>query len=170
MSDLVLINNTFTGRRLLMKITHYSDRIFISHGKIDGARYIPATADKSSYVTITYSGEDDTTPSFIKLAHELIHAYHYMRGKWLKECAKADASKWHNDEEYQTIVGFATKKHDRIYPKITENSIRVEAGLRPRTSYYKIDDSVKLADLPPDEVLHLLLGRHPALARATNGI
>lgn len=170
MKDLVLINNTFTGRRLLMKISHCSDRIFISHGKIHGVKCIPAKADKSSFVMITYSLEDDTTPSFIKLAHELIHAYHYMRGKNLNKCAKADASKWLNDEEYQTIVGFPTKKKDRIYPKITENSIRLEAEFRPRTSYYKIDDSVKLADLPLDEIFHLLFGHYPVWVRSINGI
>jgi len=65
-----------------------------------------------------------STPPFIVLAHELIHAQHYLFG------ARYDAR---DDEENRTTgVG---KFSGRMEPMVSENRLRREAGLPPRHAY-----------------------------------
>lgn len=67
---------------------------------------------------------NDTTPAFIILAHELIHASHHLLG------ASMDGI----DEEHH-VSGTGLLTQYGIAPFISENSIRREAGLPLRSSY-----------------------------------
>lgn len=65
---------------------------------------------------------DGSRPSFVALAHELVHALYNLKGE-----AYADAS----DEEYRT-VGLAPVANARA---VSENKIRAEHGVPLRAAY-----------------------------------
>ncbi|HVZ36096.1 MAG TPA: hypothetical protein VG963_26895, partial [Polyangiaceae bacterium] len=73
---------------------------------------------------------DDTVanPSHIIYGHELVHALHNQRGQNLRNVPDlgADAARWSNLEERQTISGRA----------LSENELRRLEGLTPRTSHH----------------------------------
>jgi hypothetical protein len=68
------------------------------------------------------STPDGSRPSFIGLAHELIHAYYNLLGTAMMNA---------KDEEYRT-VGLAPHANTR---DITENKIRSEHGIPARDAY-----------------------------------
>lgn len=100
-------------------------------GARTGAASTGAASDRTgTVVAVQYTNavfkmvDDELTPSFIVLAHELIHAYHYLAGHRMSERL---------DEENRTtgtgqFVGV-------LEPLVTENRIREEAGLPHRASY-----------------------------------
>ncbi len=67
-------------------------------------------------------------PPFIALAHELIHAWHNLRGDALPE------NRW---EEMATVGLFQYEN----YRQITENKIRIEHGVSVRTTYEPFTDN-----------------------------
>lgn len=147
--DLAILKTTFTGNRLLYKVAQGLHAIYITYGPDNLA--IPHSASFSlphqgCGTTIHFSAEPfifgreglslEVAPSYLILAHELIHAYHIQRGKSPYSCYYVDPSLWKTDEEYRTIIGFPTKKKERENPKITENTLRKELGFPPRMDYY----------------------------------
>lgn len=84
---------------------------------------------------VTYNHEDvgDGRPKFIALAHELVHAYHYMSGS----CARAaNGGIQHQGnsglmEEEMRTVGFGAYKDEEL----CENAIRAEHKVPLRASY-----------------------------------
>ena len=74
-------------------------------------------------------------PAFIALAHELVHASHYLQGscyRGIGDDLKPDGDSGIMEEEMRT-VGFG--KYANESP--SENAIRVEHGLPRRDSYVK---------------------------------
>ena len=69
---------------------------------------------------------------FVTLAHELIHALHYLRGV---AGERGDLLTGLGDEEYRTM-GLGPYAGERY----TENAIRLEWGLHPRTFYSTPND------------------------------
>ncbi len=65
-----------------------------------------------------------TSPPFIILAHELVHAAHYLCGH-----------RWDGGEEERTTGIGQWAPGQSMQPLVSENQIRQEAGLPPRTSY-----------------------------------
>jgi hypothetical protein len=73
---------------------------------------------------------DGNRPSWIGLAHELIHAYYNLKGKGLGSGTIMNVNGAVEREEMAT-VGLGPGPHRSI----TENKIRAEAGLPLRTTY-----------------------------------
>jgi hypothetical protein len=69
---------------------------------------------------------DGSRPTFIGLAHELIHALYSLKGEGFLDSS---------NEEYRT-VGLPPVEDER---EITENNIREEHGVEPRKSYEGVD-------------------------------
>jgi hypothetical protein len=77
------------------------------------------------------------TPAFIALAHELLHAFHYLSGDITDISGKTSdgQDKWYMNEEAKT-VGAGKYKDTRM----SENTIRKEHGLKLRAFYAKAGD------------------------------
>jgi hypothetical protein len=75
-------------------------------------------------------GTEQPRPPYIALAHELIHAYHNMRGEQPGHEVDADSTVLY---EY-LCVGLGPWENNPGYP-ITENAIRSSAGLARRECY-----------------------------------
>jgi Effector protein len=144
--NLQSINSTETGKRLIEKIDQSKHQVKISYFVKTSCLQLGSKTDPSkrgkgcdSWILFTGSAKDKIdihlkrleTPSFIDLAHELIHACHNSYGKNAKEeeYPSIDKGFWTNPEEYKTIFGFENTK-------ITENRIRKEHGLQERFSHY----------------------------------
>jgi Effector protein len=159
--DLEKIISTESGKRLIEKIGRGRHNIYIAYSKDNNLNITYKFKDdlalrckrkKGCESIVSFNPFDDrdvldlnekrlTSPSFIKLAHELIHACHYSYGKCAKEeeYSFIDKNVWTQPEEYKTITGFKNTK-------ITENRIRQEHGLPERFSHkgYISDEELKL--------------------------
>jgi hypothetical protein len=94
-----------------------------------------ATSGGTSITAVTYnpnmiSTPDGNRPSWIGLAHELIHAYYNLKGKGLPAGLVQNVNGQVEQEELAT-VGLGPGPHRSI----TENMIRGEAGIPLRTTY-----------------------------------
>jgi hypothetical protein len=77
------------------------------------------------------------TPTWVALAHELIHAFHHLSGTTYKdEYGSKDGSA---KREEMATTGLGAYKNGRL----TENAIRREVGL-PERSHYTFPDDHKL--------------------------
>jgi len=76
----------------------------------------------------------DFTPD-TKLFHELVHAYHYQRGKRSSQDVNCDSKVWTHPEEIHAIWGFPSKNPNRSRPKITENAYRAQMKYALRFSH-----------------------------------
>jgi NleD-like pathogen effector protein (putative zinc metallopeptidase) len=108
--------------------------------------HLPAVGDSS---VISYGHDLDqvyttaiglTTPPFIALAHELIHALHVISGEVAKEYD------WSTDgaiiEEARTVgIGPYVLNTSALIKPLTENAIRWEWGLPQRTHYASPGDA-----------------------------
>jgi hypothetical protein len=141
-----LISSQEVGKRLITKIGQSRHQIRIIYSSNDetfplnSPNHFTPGVGCGSRIEI----EDQSTteaPFYIRLAHELIHAYHNSRGR-NKAFVISDivfnivyaSGKFTNAEEYNTIIGLPTKKVQRTKPKITENAIREEHQMPPRTT------------------------------------
>ena len=76
------------------------------------------------------STPDGNRPSWVGLAHELIHAYYNLKGKGLGSGKLQNVNGLVEKEELATVgIGPGPQR------SITENKIRDEHGLLPRTTY-----------------------------------
>jgi hypothetical protein len=94
-----------------------------------------ATSGGSSVTAVTYNANmiktpDGNRPSWIGLAHELIHAYYNLKGKGLPAGTIQNVNGPVEQEEMAT-VGLGPGPHRSI----TENMIRGEAGIPLRETY-----------------------------------
>jgi len=96
-----------------------------------------ATTPGSSAVTaIKYNANmiatpDGNRPSWIGLAHELIHAYYNLKGEGLPEGQKQMNVNGQVEKEEMATVGLGPGPHRSI----TENQIRKEANVPLRSTY-----------------------------------
>ena len=93
------------------------------------------TPGQSSITAIKYNANmitspDGNRPSWVGLAHELIHAYYNLKGKGKPAGLRMNVSGMVEQEELAT-VGLGPGPHRSI----TENKIRHEAHLPLRTTY-----------------------------------
>ena len=93
------------------------------------------TRGKSSITAIKYNANmidtpDGKRPSWVGLAHELIHAYYNLKGKGLPGGTIMNVNGMVEREEMAT-VGLGPGPHRSI----TENQLRQEANLPLRTTY-----------------------------------
>jgi hypothetical protein len=149
-SSLEQIEKTHIGKRLLEKIRESPHPFFIA---FDESRNHCADPPEGTQIPgrgwsplIYYSGQDTqylttdgtcaTRPNFVAFFHELIHAYHFSKGKDVRSGTVCDKMVWKTDEEYKTIIGFPSKNQTRKTPKITENALLAELGLKERMSHH----------------------------------
>ena len=96
-----------------------------------------ATTPGSSAVTaIKYNANmidtpDGKRPSWIGLAHELIHAYYNLKGKGFPAGQTLMNVNGHVEQEEMATVGLGPGPHRSI----TENQIRKEANIPLRVTY-----------------------------------
>ena len=93
------------------------------------------TPGESSITAIKYNANmimtpDGNRPSWVGLAHELIHAYYNLKGKGLTSGVIMNV-KGPVEREEMATVGLGPGPHRSI----TENKIRAEARLNPRVTY-----------------------------------
>jgi hypothetical protein len=93
------------------------------------------TPGRSSVTAIKYNANmintpDGNRPSWVGLAHELIHAYYNLKGKGLPTGQLMNVNGMVEQEEMAT-VGLGPGPHRSI----TENKIRAEANLPRRDTY-----------------------------------
>jgi hypothetical protein len=74
------------------------------------------------------------TPSWIALAHELIHAWHHLGGNQYAEEINVSGTGIKREELWTTGIG------PYANTRISENALRQEAGLPLRAHYYFPDD------------------------------
>lgn len=74
---------------------------------------------------------DGARPSWVGLAHELIHAYYNLKGKGRPDSEEEFNVTGNVKKEEMLTVGLGAGPHRSI----TENKIRAEAGLPLRTTY-----------------------------------
>lgn len=93
----------------------------------------------SCFVLFAYKENLDERPSFIALAHELVHAYHYLHGACYRGIADEIRSRGDSGimEEEMRTVGFGKYKGE--IP--SENAIRAEHNQAERASYGESDFS-----------------------------
>jgi hypothetical protein len=89
------------------------------------------------------SGEEAGRPSFIALAHEMVHAYHFVNGLCARQPTGGTSGDQGGAEEEMRAVGARAYKDDPP----SENWIRDEWSLPPRTSYSGNDFSGTTATL-----------------------
>lgn len=163
-SDLTLLESQEVGKRLITRISGGKHAVYISKGISDEAIALDSLAARTRGVgcssKITYSlkadqlvdsrGKVHTTPAFLGLAHELIHAYHSANGKNARteDLAECSRSWWSNREEIHTIKGFPSKNPSRSKPKISENAIRKEHGYPERFGHISALDDSKMQSSP----------------------
>lgn len=105
------------------------------------AGYEMRMAGEGSSVVVEYNPKQDytallklKTPSYIALAHELIHAWHWLSGNWdntLKGVSAVSNLDVRTLKEEAYTIGAGTYKNTRI----SENSIRKEHKLPLRSHY-----------------------------------
>lgn len=111
-----------------------------------GPEFIPNTGANS---VIRYDpddpgfGDEKGRPSFIGLAHELVHAYHFLNGICARQPIGGTAGNQGGAEEEMRAVGARAYKKDPP----SENWIREEWGQKERTSYSGNDFSETTATL-----------------------
>lgn len=150
-NDLRKIASQPVGARLLEKIKQGAHPVFIhyhtekwtskpySHenkckkGVGCSTTVFACLSDKTRIIDYTLA--PCQTPSYISLAHELIHAYHNSYGRNRQNHPFQDTEIWKNAEEYNTIVGYPSKKPRFSNLKITENNIRKEHSLPLRLTH-----------------------------------
>ncbi len=155
-ADLGLIEQNPVGKRLIEKIAQCRNIIGVKYNP-DGMHCNPVDLEGSflpgkgsSTIVwfcpsrnikpkISFQCEPLESPRFVDFFHELIHAYHCIRGKTPKS-NQCDQIVWSNDREYKVIMGFPSNKPGRKIPKITENAFRIEQRLAPRFSHHGFDD------------------------------
>jgi hypothetical protein len=89
------------------------------------------------------SGEEAGRPSFIALAHEMVHAYHFVNGLCARQPTGGTSGDQGGAEEEMRAVGARAYKDDPP----SENWIRDECSLPLRTSYSGNDFSGTTATL-----------------------
>lgn len=94
------------------------------------------TRGQASITAIKYNANmidtpDGKRPSWIGLAHELIHAYYNLKGKGRPDSEEEFNVSGNVKKEEMLTVGLGAGPHRSI----TENQIRAEAGLALRTTY-----------------------------------
>lgn len=112
----------------------------------NGPEFIPNTGANS---IIRYdpddpgAGAEKGRPSFIALAHELVHAYHFVNGICARQPTGGTSGNQGGAEEEMRAVGARSYKNDPP----SENWIRHEWSLPERTSYSGNDFSETTATL-----------------------
>lgn len=147
------INSGCIGRKLIKKIENGKYRVLIRYenGKIEARSFkINETNEGPSIINISKTpdffgirGERIKCPTYIALAHELIHAYRFSRGKDQDIESMKKIKYWENENELIVITGDPKQK----YPRISENGIRKEHGLPLRFShmfYYPLKEKERL--------------------------
>jgi hypothetical protein len=109
--------------------------------------YVPCD-DKSDAMFTKLAGVN--TPTWLALAHELIHAYHQLSGTSYKEEVTAPGGGVKREEMVTT--GLGVYKNTRL----SENAIRREAGLPPRNHYTFPDDYTHIKALSKTPDVHAL--------------
>lgn len=132
------------GKRLLDKIAKANHVAWLTIGERSETTFYDAlgavTKGKGSdaeirlsLVTramISFDVKEAESPFFIDCVHEFIHLYRGFYGKNRSMGNVACKELWQDDDEYETMVGFPSKKdRERTKPKITENTIREEHSL-----------------------------------------
>jgi hypothetical protein len=84
-----------------------------------------------------------TTPAWIALAHELIHALHHLGGNTYGDTVQTPGGAAKREEMFTTGLGPYKKN------RMSENALRREAGLPERTFYTFPDDHTHIASLRP---------------------
>jgi len=102
---------------------------------VRGSELDAVTRGSSSVTAIKYNANmidtpDGKRPSWIGLAHELIHAYYNLKGKGLGSGTIMNVNGMVEQEEMAT-VGLGPGPHRSI----TENQIRLEANIPLRVTY-----------------------------------
>lgn len=169
-----------TGKRLLDKIALTGRSVFISYtpkhnecnplnleGSSDrfGSDSLIFLSDRN-IAFLSARDERTTYPFFMILVHELIHAYHFARGKSRIGQPMSFFSPFTTcPEEYATIVGFPSKKRGRTHSKLTENAIASELGLPLRYAHYPL---AKFLKDPTRRSEHRVYALATTVNRATN--
>jgi len=81
------------------------------------------------------------TPTWIALAHELIHALHHLSGTSYAEVVDAPGGEVRREEMWTTGLG------PYANTRLSENAIRAQAGLPLRTHYTFPDDHTHMTSL-----------------------
>jgi hypothetical protein len=81
---------------------------------------------ESDYADLDAQDHKILSPTWLGLAHELIHCSHYASGHYLRGALPKSEEKWQDPEEKATVTGG---------PGITENTLRNEHGLPARGRY-----------------------------------
>lgn len=131
---LEIIQSKPVGHRLVEKLNNIFCNIVFMYSKEDEMRYF----SEHHKVVISYQAAVDFSCGidgkklvdwpFISLAHELIHAYHFLYGKEKTLLPCSNTLVWTDQEEYATKMG-SLDNPKRIRPKISENAIRQEHNL-----------------------------------------
>jgi len=147
-----MLSNKEVGNRLITKIGKGKHIVVIKYSKdSDYTRAKMANyacmkgfgSDSKIKITeysssaLDFDAKGISIPFFIKLAHELIHAYHNSYGKNIKwKDSSRCKEDWTNPEEIKTVMGAGYGNYARSKPKICENAIREEHGLPLRFSHH----------------------------------
>ena len=133
---LLKIHELNIGKRLFERIAKVDFPVTINYRKgcmglcvVQGCANALNVAIKIDFNTaVTYPDlnlQEHILPSFVSLAHELIHAMHHTTDT---NCAgdRADKLIWTDDEEYNTMVGFT---EDAITEHAFERELRIPLRL-----------------------------------------
>lgn len=128
------INSKPVGQRLIQKLDNSFCNITIKYDSEDSVQFFR----EQQKVVISFQAAVDFSCGmdgkrlvdwpFISLAHELIHAYHFLYGKDKTFLPCSNKLIWTDQEEYTTKMG-SLDSPERIRPKISENAIRQEHDL-----------------------------------------
>ena len=148
----------YYGTHLIRKLIENQNMVMIYADKGEGGSYSFANeyedsvyvekkkkyhrgvgSDAVVYFFLKDKSEDEKTPLYIILAHELIHSYRAVRGMGIDIntiCDTHSTSKYKCKLEECFVVGLHSSKYKQhYYSKFTENNIRKEQGLVKRTYY-----------------------------------
>jgi hypothetical protein len=113
---------------------------------LNGPEFIPNTGANA---VVRYDpldqgfGDERGRPGYIGLAHELVHAYHFVNGLCARQPTGGTSGNQGGAEEEMRAVGARAYKNDPP----SENWIRAEWELKERTSYSGYDFSETTATL-----------------------
>lgn len=158
------------GKRLFAKMNRFSVPILLRSGVTDQAKVVVSnrqgektlvkvviTLSQRILTCFSFKGDEISLPPHVVLFHELIHAYHAMRGK-VAVGLHVDPLVWESDEEFKTVVGFPRKK-EKPWPKITENTFRLAEGLPERYGSFGPPSGKEVALLAQRRIQLLALNR-----------
>jgi hypothetical protein len=128
------------NENLKLRLGSYGDRLRLpGRGLSCTVRYAAFMTDGSDYQKAHHN-----SPSFITLAHELIHAWHYLSGTVEGEAVATKQGEARREEMLTTGLG------PYANTRISENAIRAEHSL-PRREYYTFEgDHMNIAPLGMD--------------------